>query len=201
MSAMKRLNAIAILALAGASPVFAAPPAGVGAHVGYVANDAGTGSDFDNSAVIDVFGQLRFNPHVALEFGYVYSATTTDEGSDNQGTYKIELASNDLYGGMRVQTQDWRGWSAYGRIGLLYYRSEIDFSETFYGLKPAGEIEEVEEGIGYYFGGGVSYAITPSLLLDAGITYRVRQEYLEDSIRPFDVDQLGMVGGLVWLLP
>lgn len=198
---MNKLNVVAFLAVAGASPVFAAPPpTGLGAHVGFVANDAGHDSDFDNSAVLDVFGQLRFSPHMALELGYVYSATTTDQGADNQGTYQLDIASNDFYGGMRLQTRDWGGWSLYGRIGLLYYRSEIEFSEAFYDLKPGGEIEEIEEGIGYYLGGGVSYAVTPSLLLDAGFTYRVRQDFFDDSMRPFDMDQVGMAGGVIWLL-
>lgn len=184
------------------STALQAQPAGtaVGAHLAYVTNDAGPGSDLDANLRGELFGQLRFNSHVAFELGYAHSTSTEEEGTDNQGTYRIDITSDDFYGGMRLQSRALGAWSLYGRGGLLYYRSEIDFAEEFFGLKPGGEIEEIEEGIGYYLAAGVSMAASPTLLLDVGVTYRVRQDYFEDSSQPFDLEEMGVTAGLVWRL-
>lgn len=198
---MKRFNAVFPLALLSITPLQAQPAGtGVGAHLAYVANDAATGSDFDENIRGELFGQLRFNPRLAFELGYAHSTSTEEQGVDNTGTYSIDITSDDFYGGVRLQSQAIGAWSLYGRGGLLYYRSEIDFAEEFFGLKPGGEIEEIEEGIGYYLEAGVSYAAAPELLLDLGFTYRVRQDYFEDSRRPFDLEEMGVTAGLVWLL-
>lgn len=189
------------LALAALLPaITCAEPAvkALGGHLAYVGNDAGSAADFDNSVFVEGFGQLQFTPHLALELGIGYATGTEDTGTDNTGSYSIDITSTDYFGGVRFDTRSWGALNGYGRGGLLYYRSEIEFAEDFFGLKPGGELEEVEEGIGYFLEGGIAFRLAPGVKLDLGISYRVRQDYFEDSGRPFDMEQLGGTIGLVF---
>ena len=177
------------------------PQFGMGAQLGYVANDGPTGSDFDGSFHLEAFGQLVFNPNVAVEAGWGHSTTTEDSAEDNTGKYTIEMSSNDLFAGVRLDLNPWGVFNLYGRGGLLYYYTTIDFAESFYGIKPAGKLEEIEEGIGYYLEGGGAFQVAPNMKLHVGLTYRNRQEYFEDSSRPFDMEELGLQAGLTVTLP
>lgn len=173
------------------------PVLGAGGHVAYVANDAGSGSDFDGSGRLEGFGLLQFSPHVSLEAGLAMSTAAEDSGSDNQGSYSLEISSNEVFTGLRLDTSTFGPMNGYGRAGVLYYHSEIEFQEDFFGIKPGGSLEEVEEGTGFYLEGGLAFRLSNSLRLDAGLTYRVRQDYFEDSSRPFDMSELGIAVGLV----
>lgn len=199
---MNKTLIAAALAATCAAPLHAAPATvGLGTQLGYYGNDAGSGADFDGSVLWDLFGQARINNHLALEAGYAYASAAEDKGEDNQGSWQLKLTNNDFYGGLRLQSQAMGPWSFYGRGGLLYYRSKIEFSEAFFGLKPAGKLEEIEEGTGWYLGAGASVKVAPHLLLDMGLGYRQRLDYFEDSRKPFDMNQFGGSVGLLWLLP
>lgn len=174
------------------------PPIGFGGHLAYVSNDAGSGSDLDGSLRFEGFGQLQFAPNIALEVGISHSTGAEETGEDNTGSYKIEISSTDYFTGLRIDTQPWGSINGYGRAGVLYYHSTIDFEESFFDIKPGGDLEEIEEGTGFYLEGGIALQIAPGAKLDAGITWRNRQDYFEDSIRPFDMKELGATIGIVF---
>ncbi len=174
------------------------PPLGLGAHTSYVGNDAGSGSDLDAGWRFEGLGQFQFHPHFALELGVSQSIGAEENGEDLTGTYRLEISSTDYFAGLRADTRSWGALSGYGRAGVLYYYSEVQFEESFFGIKPGGKLEEVEEGTGYYLEGGLSWQMNTNLKLDAGITWRNRRDYFESSLRPFDLEELGVTLGGVY---
>lgn len=197
---MKILVPVISLAACFPAAVFAQQPVLGGAgHMAFVTNDAGSGSDFDGSFHFEGSGLLKLSPNLAVEAGVGASTATEDSGEDNQGSYKIEVNSNDVFAGLRLDVPLFGNFDGYGRGGLLYYHSEITFHEDFFGIKPGGSLEEVEEGTGFYLEGGLSLRVSRDLKLDGGLSYRVRQDYFEDSIRPFDMKQFGVGVGLVFI--
>lgn len=192
-------SVISLAALLPAAALAQQPVLGASGHGAYVTNDAGSGSDFDGSFHFEGSGLLQLSPNLALEAGIGASTSAEDSGEDNQGSYTIEVASNDVFAGLRLDLPLAGKLGGYGRGGLLYYHSEIDFQEDFFGIKPGGSLEEVEEGTGYYLEGGLSLGLGRDLKLESGLTWRVRQDYFEDSIRPFDMKQFGLTVGLVFM--
>lgn len=173
-------------------------PLGVGGHLAYVGNDAGSGSDLDGSWRFEGFGQWQLHPHFALEAGISQSVGAEESGEDTTGTYHLDIRSTDYFAGLRGDTRPWGAFSGYGRVGVLYYHSEVQLEESFFGVKPGGKLEEIEEGTGFYLEAGVSWLLGASLKLDAGITWRNRQDYFESALRPFDMEELGVAIGAVY---
>ncbi len=170
----------------------------VGLHAAYVANTGPDGSHFDGAFQVQGFGQLQFHPQFAIEAGLAYSSDTEDSATDNQGSYSITMSSNDLFAGVRLETRPMGVLTLYGRGGVLYYYTTIDFAESFFDIKPGGKIKEIEEGSGYYLEGGLALKVATGIKLDFGLTYRARLDYFEDSSRAFDMKELGASVGLVF---
>ena len=174
------------------------PPIEFGGYLSAVANDGPNGSDFDGSIRADGFISYQLQPNFFVDVGFSQSSDTETGDADNTGTYKLKMSSNDLFAGLRVQVPVSQRFGFFGRGGVLYYYSEIEFEESFYDIKPGGKLEEIEEGTGFYFDGGVSFSLSPKLDLKTGVTYRVRKDYFEDSAKSFDMDELGLMVGVTF---
>ena len=174
------------------------PPWELGGFAAVVANDGPDGSDFDESVRADAFVSFQMQPNFFVETGISQSSETETGGEDNTGTYNLKVSSNDLFVGLRLLLPINDTFGFYGRGGVLYYYSEFEFEESFYDIKPAGKLEEVEEGTGFYFDAGVSFNLNTSLMLNTGLTYRVRKDYFDDSSKSFDMDELGLAFGITF---
>ena len=166
------------------------------ASLAFVANDAGDDADLDASLRFSGALEKQMAPNFSIFVGLSQTSDTEETGEDNTGEYTLTLSSSDLFAGARLTFNPEDALQFYGRGGFLYYYSEIELEESFFGLKEAGKIDEVEEGTGYFFGGGLSFKLNPQMMLDAEVTYLVRQEYFEDSARPFDLEEVGALVGV-----
>ncbi|MDX1693514.1 MAG: outer membrane beta-barrel protein [Ketobacteraceae bacterium] len=163
-----------------------------------VGNDGPSGSDFDESLRFSGGFLLSLSPNVALEAGLSQSTETEDSQTDNTGSYSIKIRSGDVFGGLRIESNPVGKLTFFGRGGVLYYYSEIDFEESFFDIKPGGDLTEIEEGTGYYLGAGVGLPLNPRLNITGEITYRKRDEYFEGADAEFDMKELGAAVGVVF---
>ncbi|MCG8668747.1 MAG: porin family protein [Pseudomonadales bacterium] len=166
------------------------------ASLAFVANDAGGDSDLDASLRFSGSLEKQVAPNLSVFVGLSQTTDTEETGEDNTGEYTLTISSSDLFAGARLTFNPEDDFQFYGKGGFLYYYSELELEESFFGLKEAGKVEEVEEGTGYLLGGGLSFKLNPKLQLDAEVTYLVRQEYFEDSNRSFDLEEIGALVGL-----
>lgn len=193
-----KTSAIMLAALLPVSALAAPGALSLGGQSIWVGNDAASGSGFDDSFRFEGFALLPLSPLLAVELGAATTTTTTDADEDNQGRYQLDVSSDDLGIGLRLDLPLSAQLGGYGRAGLLYYYSDLHFEESFFGIKPGGELDEVEEGSGYYLDAGLTWRLSPLLQLQSGLTWRVRRDYFEDSSRPFDMTELGVGVGAVF---
>ena len=195
---MKKLISLSVLVGCFSLPAQAQQPFDVAGDVAFVANDGPSGSDFDGSARVSGMVLMPLAPNLSIEGGLSQTNETEDSQTDNTGSYSLKIRTGDVFAGVRVQSDPVGQFRFYGRAGLLYYYSEIDFEESFFDIKPGGDLTEIEEGTGYYLGGGLSMPLNPGLSLTAEATYRERSAYFEDADNEFDMEELGVAVGLVF---
>lgn len=168
-----------------------------GGSVAFLANDGPSGSDFDNSARIEGLLFRPVNNNLWVEAGLSQTTQTEDADSDNTGRYKLKMQFSDVFAGVRLNSNAMNGLTVFGRAGALYYYSDIDFEESFYDLKPGGKLSEVEEGTGFYLGGGVALKLNQNIALNLELTYREHSELFDRSRNEFDMEELGLALGVV----
>ena len=137
-----------------------------------------------------LFGGYKFNRNFALEGGYFdlgkfkFSATTAPAGTLN-GEIKLRGLNLDAVGILPITPK----FSAFGRIGLQYARSEDSFSGT-----SAANSSASKSAANYKAGVGVQYDFTPSL----GMRGEWERYRIDDAVgNSGDIDLLSV--GLVYL--
>lgn len=164
-------------------------------------NKGPSGSDFDGSFQGELGGLITLQPNFDIELGFAQSSDITDEKKDNTGSYKLTLKNSDLFAGVRFSIPLQNAIRFYGRGGVMYYYSNVAFEENFFNIKTGGKIKDVEEGLGFYLGGGASLELSDSLMITGELQYERRSDYFDKSSKPFDVDSWGLGVGVVWRLP
>lgn len=162
-------------------------------QLAWIANEGPKGSDFDSSMHLAGSVLIPVIPNLSAELGISQTNKATDEGVDNTGRYKLAISGNDLFGGIRFDANALGGSGFFARAGLLYYKSEIEFSESFFGLKPKGSLTDVEEGTGFYLGAGFKFNLGNQLSNSIGLQYLSRQDFFSGSPRAFDMEEIALI--------
>ncbi|PIE40857.1 MAG: hypothetical protein CSA49_06375 [Gammaproteobacteria bacterium] len=173
----------------------------LGASVAIVSNDAGKGSDFDTALRFNGYVQKQVSPNLSVQFGLSQSTDAEDSNEDNTGKYKLSISHSDVFGGLKFVANPEDDFSLFARGGLMYYYSQIKLEESFFGLKDAGIDKEIEEGTGFYLGGGVAFDLAPDMQCELEVTYLQRNDYFDKSPRSFDFKETGITLGVVYRLP
>ena len=167
-----------------------------GVDLAFLTNEGPGGSNFNESWRFSAM-VVRPSHQLQWEAGLSQATTTEDRGTDNTGSYRLQVSSGDVFAGIRLQSRPVGQVTAFGRGGVLYYYSEIKFSEAFFGIKPTGKIKEVEEGKGYYLGGGLVFPLNAGVKLTGEVSYRKRLDYFEGANAEYDMEELGVAVGLL----
>lgn len=177
------------------------PVDAVGGSIAIVANDAGKGSDFDASARFNVFAEKKLSENFSFQAGLSQTTDAEHSDEDNTGEYKLSIRSSDVFAGAKITFNPQNKLEVFARGGVLYYYSQVELEESFFGLKESGTDEEVEEGTGFYFGGGAALAVSRTLQLQLEVSHLQRSEYFEDASRSFDFKEIGVTFGVAYTLP
>lgn len=186
------------------SPLFVSPlvmaagsqPLVFNGQIAWISNTGPSGSDFDSSSHLAGSVLIPFAANLAMEVGISQTNKATDEGVDNTGSYKLAISGNDLFGGIRFDANTLEGAGLFARAGLLYHKSEIEFEESFFGLKPSGKLTRTEEGTGFYLGAGFKFKWSDNLTSSAGIHYLTRQDFFSESPRSFEMEEIALILGI-----
>ncbi|OUS30127.1 hypothetical protein A9Q99_06495 [Gammaproteobacteria bacterium 45_16_T64] len=140
---------------------------------------------------------ISLTPNFSVEAGYYYLYTEQDEEeSDTTGQFNVSITSSDFLLGGKGQVNLNRLISLYVRGGALFWNTELELEEEFFGIVDGGKISKKDDGIGYYLSGGIVLHFTKRLYMDAYLaTHQRTGVFEEDSERPIDVTEtLGGVG-------
>jgi OOP family OmpA-OmpF porin len=139
-----------------------------------------------------IFGGYQYNNNFALEGGYFnlgqlgYTATTTPAGTLT-GEASISGLNLDLVGMLPFSEK----FSAFGRLGLSYTRTEDTFSNSGFVPVPANA-DPSKNAANYKFGVGLQYDFTQALAMRAELE-RYRIDDAVDNKADIDLISIGLV--------
>lgn len=174
-----------------ASARFAVEPHWAGAQLG-LANVNAKGGDLDVGEAFTLEVGRWFTNNFGVEMGVSALRDAKEEGSDNRGTYELNLESEETYVGPRISTNHFDTFRVFGSGGVLYSRVNIEVKEEFFNLKPGGSASDRDEGIGYYLSGGISFALPGRVDLNAVLRYRQRLDVLETYAGDVDLSDTSL---------
>lgn len=176
---------------------FAVEPHWAGVQIGRSTLDV-DGADLDAAGYYSLEVGRWFTANFGVEMGLSALRDSREDGEDNRGSYTVKLDASETYVGPRVSTSHFNAWRFFGSAGLLYSQVDIEVEEEFFGLKPAGKTSDSNNALGYYLGGGVSYAPPGRLDYTAVARYRHRPGVIEAYSGDTDINDASISLGLAF---
>lgn len=151
--------------------------------------DAGGNDDFESGRALSVFFDYSLKPWLALDAGLLLSDKAQDEiRTDIVGTYQASLGTRMLLLGVKPRYQFDGPFEIYGRLGLTYWRTEIEVEEYFNDSIPGGIAKNSDKGYGYYLNFGALHNITPQVSVQLELSHMQQLDVFKDkSNYPFDL--------------
>lgn len=174
---MKRLIATAALAALVAGPALAQDPRGgphegpyLGAGIGHATLDNETldwlerlGADTDDSDTgYKLFAGYRFNPHAAVEAGYVDLGEASARGASGADSARLTLGMEGVTAALVGRLPIANGFSLHGKLGVIAYDADLDLDAEIDGQ--TYDVSADEEGTDPFYGIGAEYAIQRLLI-------------------------------------
>ena len=151
--------------------------------------DAGGNDEFSSNKAI----AIRHNYFVKDWLATDLSILATDQAYDDTrqdvvGYYRAALQSQAIMFGMKLRHRAKSPFEAYGRLGLQYWRTELEVEEYFNASTPGGTVTADDDGYGYYFGIGGAHYITDSFTIQLELLHMKQLDLFKDSSsQPFDL--------------
>lgn len=151
--------------------------------------DAGGNDDFSSNKAITIRHNYFLKDWLATDLGVLTTDQAYDETrQDVVGYYRAGVQTQALMLGMKFRHRAKSPYEAYGRLGLQYWRTELEVEEYFNESIPGGTTTVDDSGYGYYFGIGGAHYITDRLTIQLEYLYMKQLELFADSSsQPFDL--------------
>jgi len=148
-------------------------------------------ADLDQTVSPRIIAGFNLTANFATEAGLYYLKTEQGQtAEDTTSQYKTSLTSRDFLLGLKGEFPISREISVYGRGGLLFWNTELETKENFFGTYTGGTRKADDDGIGYYLSIGITHQFNRQLYLDAYIGHHQRDGILkEDSNFPIDLSE------------
>jgi hypothetical protein len=113
--------------------------------------DAGGNDDFHSGKAVAVHYNYYFNSWLAADIGLFTTEKTLDQDrTDIVGTYRASLQTSSFLLGIKPRYRFSAPYEVYGRLGLLYWDTELEVDEFFSNGIPGGVTSASDNGTGYY---------------------------------------------------
>ena len=151
--------------------------------------DAGGDDNFESGRTISVFFDYQLKPWLALDAGLLFSDKAQDEvRSDVVGTYQASIETQSIMLGVKPQYKFDGPFEIYGRLGFLFWDTELEVEEYFGTGFPSGTATAHDRGYGYYVNFGAAHNITTKVSVQLELSHMKQQDVFEgQSSYPFDL--------------
>ena len=151
--------------------------------------DAGSSDNFKSGRAITLHYNYYFNNWLAADAGLLLSGKTLEESSEDiVGAYRTNIQTQALLLGVKPRYRLESPYEFYGRLGLQYWRTELEVEEYFGTGIPGGTDSAKDTGYGYYASIGGAYYATEKVLLQIEFRYMEQLDVFEgESQYPFDL--------------
>lgn len=158
-------------------------------NLGWTGLDAGGNDNFKSGKALAVHFDYFMQRWLAADLGLYVSDRTLEESSqDVVGDFRTGIQSQALLLGLKPRYRFSAPYEVYGRLGLQYWRTELEVEEEFGAGIPGGTDSSKDTGYGYYASIGGAHYVTENVLVQIEIRHMKQLDLFEgDSEFPFDL--------------
>ena len=158
-------------------------------NLGWTSLDAGGTDDFKSGKALVVHYDYFLQPWLAADAGlYVSDKTLEESRTDIVGTYRASIQSQAILLGLKPRYKFSTPYEVYGRLGLQYWRTELEVEEYFGPGIPEGKASADDTGYGYYVSIGGGYYVTGNVIVQLELRHMEQLDVFEGKSQyPFDL--------------
>ena len=153
------------------------------------AMDAGGNDEFKSGKAVAVHYSYYFKNWLAADIGLLTTDETLDESrTDIVGDYRASIQTSSILLGLKPRYRFSAPYEVYGRLGLLYWQTELEVEEYFSETIPGGTSSATDTGSGYYASIGGAHYITENVIVQLELRHMKQLDVFEgQSDFPFDL--------------
>jgi opacity protein-like surface antigen len=158
-------------------------------NLGWTSLDAGGNDDFKSGKALAVHYDYFLKHWLAADIGLYLSDNTMEQSQEDiVGDYRTSIQSQALLLGVKPRYRFESPYEIYGRLGLQYWRTELEVEEYFGIGIPGGTDSVKDNGYGYYASFGGAYYATENVQVQLELRYMKQPDVFEgESQFPFDL--------------
>lgn len=151
--------------------------------------DAGGNDEFHSGKAVAVHYNYYLKNWLAADVGILVSDRMLDQShKDIVGDYRASIQTQAVLLGVKPRYRFEVPYEVYGRLGLQYWRTELEVEEYFGVGIPEGKDSATDTGTGYYFSLGGAYYVADNVVLQLELSRMVQLDIFEgQSAFPFDL--------------
>ena len=158
--------------------------------------DAGGNDDFKSGRAIAAHYNYYLNTWLAVDVGLLASDKTLDQSrEDVVGDYRVSILTQSILLGLKPRYKFSTPYEVYGRLGLLYWRTELEVEEYFGEGIPGGKESATDNGYGYYVSIGGAHYVTENTVVQLELRHMKQLDVFKGKSNfPFDltINSLGL---------
>ena len=151
--------------------------------------DAGGNDEFHSGKAVAVHYNYYFKNWLAADIGLMTTAKTLDQDrTDVVGTYRASIQTSSVLLGIKPRYRFSAPYEIYGRMGLLYWQTELEVEEYFAEGIPGGIISATDKGTGYYASIGGAHYVTENVIVQLELSHMKQLDVFQGQTDfPFDL--------------
>lgn len=151
--------------------------------------DAGGNDEFKSGKAVAVHYNYYFTNWLAADIGLMTTDETLDQSNnDIVGDYRASIQTSSILLGLKPRYRFSAPYEVYGRLGLLYWQTELEVEEYFSEAIPGGTISETDTGSGYYASIGGAHYITENVIVQLELRHMKQLDvFAGQTDFPFDL--------------
>jgi len=151
--------------------------------------DAGGNDEFKSGKAIAVNYNYYLKNWLAADIGLLVSDKTLEQSrQDIVGDFRASIQTQSILLGIKPRYKFSTPYEVYGRLGLLFWRTELEVDEFFGEGIPGGTSSAKDSGTGYYASIGGAYYVTENVIVTLELRHMKQLDVFEGkSSFPFDL--------------
>ena len=151
--------------------------------------DAGGNDNFKSGKGLALQYSYYLKQWLAADIGlFISDQTYTESSRDVVGDYRGSIQTNSVLLGIKPRYKSAGPYEAYGRLGLMYWQTELEVEEYFNESIPGGTISATDSGTGYYASLGGAHYINERVIVQLELRHMMQLDVFEgESNYPFDL--------------
>lgn len=151
--------------------------------------DAGGNDEFHSGNAVAVHYNYYFKNWLAADIALMSTDETLDESrTDVAGDYRASIQTSSFLLGIKPRYRFLAPYEVYGRLGLLYWQTELEVEEYFSETIPGGTSSATDNGSGYYASIGGAHYVTENIILQLELRHMKQLDvFAGQSDFPFDL--------------